>query len=223
MSDISPLTRAAIIDAVAAIQNRLAVRTTPGLALTQMLDGTGEAEAGDPPLDWGGPVRDGDLIPAAVLVPLVMHEGGATVLLTQRTANLRHHPGQISFPGGHIEDHDPDPEAAALREAHEEIGLGAQEVEIIGRLDSYQTGTGFEVVPVIGLVASGYEWQLDETEVAEIFEVPLAFVMDPANHRRESRMFNGRRRHYFVLPYEDRYIWGATAGMLINLYEVLSA
>lgn len=210
--------RAHIVASVAASQKRLRTRTTPGLALTQMLSGDDDADD----LERRAMEDEGELIQAAVLVPLIMHPDGVTILLTQRTANLRHHPGQISFPGGHIESDDAGPEAAALREAEEEIGLAASCVEIIGRMDLYRTGTGFEVTPVIGLVEPGFSWQLDTNEVADKFEVPLSFVMDPANHRRERRKVGERWREYYVLPYEDWYIWGATAGMLVNLYEVLS-
>ena len=216
------MNRERLIAAMEAAQKSLALRTTPGLALVQVL-GDGHIDAPGTLLDNTAAEAE-DLVAAAVLVPLVMHEGGATVLLTQRTANLRHHPGQISFPGGHIEPEDTTAEAAALREAREEVGLDPQAVEVLGRMDQYRTGTGFEVTPIVGLVAPGYSPKLDETEVAEIFEVPLDFVMDAGNHRRESRIIRGQRRDYYVLPYEDRYIWGeATAGMLINLYEILSA
>ena len=163
------------------------------------------------------------LMKAAVLVPLVAHEDGLTVLLTQRTAHLIHHGGQISFPGGRMEASDPDPEAAALRETEEEIGLPASEIDIIGRLDDYATVTGFHIVPVVGLLRPPLVFQPDEFEVAEIFEVPLSFIMDPANHKRDSRMLpSGETRYFYVLPYQERYIWGATAGMLVNLYEVLT-
>ncbi len=160
---------------------------------------------------------------AAVLVPLVAREEGLTVLLTQRTAHLIHHGGQISFPGGRIENEDPDPEAAALRETEEEIGLPREKIDVIGRLDDYTTVTGFHIVPVVGLLHPPLHFNPDEFEVAEIFEVPLSFIMDPANHQRHSRLMpSGEKRWYYALPFEERYIWGATAGMLVNLYEVLS-
>jgi 8-oxo-dGTP pyrophosphatase MutT (NUDIX family) len=161
------------------------------------------------------------LTPAAVLVPLVVRPEGLQVLLTQRTAHLAAHAGQISFPGGRIEASDRDPIAAALRETEEEVGLTADYVEVIGRLDTYVTGTGFEITPVVGFVRAPYPMKPDPFEVAEVFEVPLAFVTDPGNHQRHSREWKGRTRSFFVLPYENRYIWGATAGMLVNLAEVL--
>ena len=165
---------------------------------------------------------DGPLTQAAVLVPLVDRPTGLTIVLTERTAHLRDHAGQISFPGGRIEAGDASAEAAALREANEEIGLLASEVEVVGRLEVYNTRTGFEVTPVVGLVDPSYCVKRDPFEVADVFELPLAFVLDAANHKQRSAEFRGRLRHFYVLPYEDRYIWGATAGMLINLYEVLT-
>jgi 8-oxo-dGTP pyrophosphatase MutT (NUDIX family) len=163
------------------------------------------------------------LTAAAVLVPLVVREEGLTVLFTQRTAHLIHHGGQISFPGGRVESDDPDPEAAALRETEEEIGLARAAIDVIGRLDDYITITGFHITPVVGLLHPPLVFSPDEFEVAEIFEVPLSFIMDPGNHRRDSRMLpSGEKRYFYVLPYQERYIWGATAGMLVNLYEVLS-
>jgi 8-oxo-dGTP pyrophosphatase MutT (NUDIX family) len=163
------------------------------------------------------------LTAAAVLVPLVAREEGLTVLLTQRTAHLIHHGGQISFPGGRVENEDPDPQAAALRETEEEIGLPRDRVDVIGRLDDYTTVTGFHITPVVGLLHPPLIFNPDEFEVAEIFEVPLSFIMDPANHQRHSRLLpSGEKRWYYALPYQERYIWGATAGMLVNLQEVLS-
>ncbi len=162
------------------------------------------------------------LTPAAVLVPLVLRPEGMTVLLTKRTAHLAAHAGQISFPGGRVEETDSDVAAAALRETEEEIGLGREAIEIIGRLDTYVVRTGFEVTPLVGFVTPPFTTARDEFEVAEIFEVPLAFILDPRNHQRQSRVdFGGVKREFWVFPYRDYFIWGATAGMLINLYEVL--
>lgn len=177
---------------------------------------------GDHSLTPGASPPSASLTPAAVLVPLVEQPGGLTVMLTQRTAHLTDHAGQISFPGGRIEPIDPDPVAAALREAEEEVGLPADHVQIVGRLDTYVTGTGFEITPVVGFVRAPYPVRPDPFEVAEVFEVPLDFVMDPDNLRRDSREWKGVVRTFFVLPYENRYIWGATAGMLVNLAELLA-
>jgi 8-oxo-dGTP pyrophosphatase MutT (NUDIX family) len=161
--------------------------------------------------------------PAAVLVPIVLRPE-LTVLLTQRSPDLRSHAGQISFPGGRVEPEDDGPLACALREAHEEIGLLPAYVEPLGYLDSYRTGTGFQVAPVVGLVRPGFTLALDAREVAEAFEVPLRFLMDPNNHRRDSRDWRGgRRRFFYAMPYEERYIWGATAGMLRNMHQRLFA
>jgi 8-oxo-dGTP pyrophosphatase MutT (NUDIX family) len=181
------------------------------------------AMRGDHSLVPGGSPPPNPLTPAAVLVPLVMQPGGLTVLLTQRTQHLAAHAGQISFPGGKREASDADAIAAALRETEEEVGLPRDHVEVIGRLDTYVTSTGFEVTPVVGLVRVPYPSKPDPVEVAEVFEVPLAFILDRANHHRDSREFKGRRRVFYVLPYQQRYIWGATAGMLVNLAEVLTA
>ncbi len=164
-----------------------------------------------------------ELTPAAVLVPLVQREVELTVLLTQRTPHLQAHAGQVAFPGGRIEPSDRDPVHAALRETEEEVGLTPDHVSVIGRLDTYITGTGYEITPVVGLVRTPYPSRPDPHEVADVFEVPLAFVLDARNHERHSREFKGRIRSFFVLPYPGRYIWGATAGMLVNLAEVLSA
>ena len=162
--------------------------------------------------------------PAAVLVPLVERPAGFTVLLTQRTADLKAHAGQISFPGGKMEAFDADAVAGALRETAEEIGLDAAHIEILGQLDHYMTVTNFDVTPVVAAVTPPFELTPDPVEVADIFEVPLAFFLDPANHQRHSRKIaEGVVRGYYAMPYGDRYIWGATAGMLINLYDVLTA
>ena len=158
---------------------------------------------------------------AAVLVPLVDRQDGLTVLLTKRADHLHDHAGQVSFPGGRIDDADADAVAAALREAEEEVGLPRNRVEIVGRLDTYITRTGFEVTPVIGLVDPPPAFAPDPFEVAEVFEVPLAFIAEPGNAQRQSREFQGRTRYFYVFPWQSYYIWGATAGMLVNLADVL--
>ncbi|HSO07895.1 MAG TPA: CoA pyrophosphatase [Pelomicrobium sp.] len=158
---------------------------------------------------------------AAVLVPLVERPHGLQVLLTQRTAHLNDHAGQVSFPGGRVDPGDVSREATALREAEEEIGLARERIEILGRLPEYHTVTGFSVTPVVGYLAPPFDLRLDAFEVAEVFEVPLAFLMDPANHQRHSFVYQGRSRSYYAMPYEGRFIWGATAAMLINLQRAL--
>ncbi len=164
----------------------------------------------------------GTLIGAAVLVPIVQRPDQVpTVLLTKRADHLRDHAGQISFPGGRIEESDADPDAAALRETEEEIGLPPNGIEVVGRLDTYITRTGFEVTPVVGLVATPFQLKLDALEVAEAFEVPLRYFLDPENREVHSRVWQGRTRFFYVYPYEKHYIWGATAGMLSNLAEIL--
>jgi 8-oxo-dGTP pyrophosphatase MutT (NUDIX family) len=160
--------------------------------------------------------------PAAVLVP-VMLRPELTVLLTLRSDTLKTHAGQISFPGGRMEPEDNSALDCALREAWEEIGLPAANVEPLGYLDSYRTGTGFQIVPLVGLVRPGFTPALDAREVGDTFEVPLQFLMDPANHRKDSREWLGRRRFYYAMPYRERYIWGATAGMLKNMQQRLFA
>lgn len=164
---------------------------------------------------------DKSLTPAAVLVPLVNRAEGLTAMFTRRTGHLLHHAGQISFPGGHIDPGDETPEETALRETEEETGLDRRHVEIIGRLNQYVTRTGFSITPVVALVEPPFELSPDPDEVEEVFEVPLAFLLDPANHQRHSREFEGRSRAFYAMPYEGYFIWGATAGMLIDLYEVL--
>ena len=162
------------------------------------------------------------LTPAAVLVPIVARHDGLTVLLTRRTDHLHDHAGQVSFPGGRLDPGDRDAEAAALRETEEEIGLDRRHVRTVGRLDTYVTRTGFEVMPLVGLVRPPFELALDSFEVAEAFEVPLAFLLHPDSCERHSRTYQGRAREFYAFPYRDHYIWGATAGMLVNLAEVLT-
>lgn len=179
------------------------------------------------PSDWDlNPELKGDLAamtpprPAAVLVPIMLRPV-LTVLLTQRSNDMPSHPGQISFPGGKVDEHDASPLACALREAHEEIGLTVDFVEPLGYLDSYRTGTGFQITPVVAFVRPSFPVALDSREVLEMFEVPLSFLMDEANHQKASREWRGRQRSFYAMPYEGRYIWGATAGMLKNMHERL--
>lgn len=160
--------------------------------------------------------------PAAVLIPIVARDE-LTVLLTQRTANLSTHAGQIAFPGGRIDDSDASVIDAALREAEEEIGLARGHVEPLGFIDSYRTGTGYRIAPLVALVEPGFELQLNPGEVADAFEVPLAFLMDPANHQRHHREWRGRERSFYAIPYGERYIWGATAGIIKTLHLRLFA
>lgn len=164
------------------------------------------------------PVRD-----AAVLVPIIDHPTGPTLLLTKRTDHLSKHPGQVSFPGGAVDPGDKDAVATALRETDEEIGLDASYIKVAGRLDGYRTGTGFEIVPVVGLVKPGFTLTLQESEVAAAFEVPLSFLLDRSNHRQETGVWQGVTRHYYAMPYEGWRIWGATAAMIVNLCDVLDA
>ena len=156
---------------------------------------------------------------AAVLVPIVTHPQALSVLFTQRTTHLKNHAGQVSFPGGRAEPGDATPEFTALRETHEEIGLPPERAEIIARLPDYFTRTGYRVTPVVGLLTPPLALAPDPREVEEVFEVPLAFLLDPRNHQRETREIQGRTVAYYVIRYESRTIWGATAGILRNLFE----
>lgn len=158
---------------------------------------------------------------AAVLVPIVLRPSGLTMLLTQRTAHLRDHAGQVSFPGGRCEPEDADAVATALREAHEEVGVEPAQVEVLGQLPQYLTGTGFRVTPVVGLVKPPLNLRLDDFEVAEVFEPPLAFLLDTANHQRHRVEVRGALREYWAMPWQGYYIWGATAGMLVSLHRFL--
>jgi 8-oxo-dGTP pyrophosphatase MutT (NUDIX family) len=165
----------------------------------------------------------GELRAAAVLVPLVGRPQGFSILLTQRTEHLKRHAGQIAFPGGRMDDGDADEVATALREAEEEIGLDRIHVDPVGRLDRYVTRTGFTVTPVVALVEPGFTLKLDPNEVDDAFEVPLDFILDPKNRQTESYDFQGVTRYFYVFHYERRNIWGATAGMLVNLAEIFAA
>jgi 8-oxo-dGTP pyrophosphatase MutT (NUDIX family) len=157
-----------------------------------------------------------------VLVPNGAHPEGLTVLFTKRTVHLKAHSGQVSFPGGRAEPSDPTPEFTALRESQEEIGLAPEKIEILARLPDYITRTGFQVTPVVGLLTPPLELVPDPREVEDVFEVPLAFLLDPANHLRESREINGRTVGYYEMRFGPRVIWGATAGMIVNLYRQLA-
>ena len=159
--------------------------------------------------------------PAAVLLLVVNHPGDPTVVFTQRTAHLADHAGQISFPGGRCDEGDCDLQDTALREAEEEIGVARDRVEILGRLPDYHTGTGYRVTPVVGWAEPPLTYRPDPHEVADIFEVPLAFLLDAGNHRYESAFFKGRMRKYWAMPYGERFIWGATAGMLVTFHRIL--
>jgi 8-oxo-dGTP pyrophosphatase MutT (NUDIX family) len=168
---------------------------------------------------------------AAVLMPLVMRDDGLHVLLTRRTDHLRDHAGQISFPGGRSEEHDPDAVATALRETEEEVGLGREHIEVIGHLPNYSTVTSYVVTPVVALVQPDFQLTLDPFEVAEAFEVPLQFLMTPANHRRHAFEMLGQQRQFLSMPWSgidpdgqerEYFIWGATAAMLRNLYGFVS-
>ena len=163
----------------------------------------------------------GKVTKAAVLIPLLLKEDGLSVLLTQRTNHLRDHAGQISFPGGRMDPEDQSPNDTALRESKEEIGLDPGRVEIIGHLPQYLTVSGYSVTPVVGLVQAQAEYVLDEFEVADVFEVPLSFLLDPANHQVRLWQSEQGGRRFYSMPYENRFIWGATAGMLRNLYHLL--
>ncbi|MBW8904443.1 MAG: CoA pyrophosphatase [Betaproteobacteria bacterium] len=188
---------------VAALKARLARATSPATVYGD--DDSGRAAAA--------------VTAAAVLVPIIAHPDGLTVLFTRRTVHLKAHSGQVSFPGGRAEPDDPTPEDTALREAEEEIGLARARVELLGRCSEYLTRTGFRVTPVIGVIRPPLELVPDAREVDEVFEVPLAFLLDPANHRRATREINGRTVGYYEIEHQGRVIWGATDGMLVNLYR----
>jgi 8-oxo-dGTP pyrophosphatase MutT (NUDIX family) len=192
---------------LAALRERLRRRTPPAFSIYG---------------DDGAGRHDAAVTPAAVLVPIVTHAQGLTVLFTQRTAHLKAHSGQVAFPGGRAEPGDASAEFTALREAREEIGLAPERVEVLARLPDYLTRTGYRVSPIVGLVDPPLELVPDPNEVHDIFEVPLAFLLDARNHRRRTREYEGRTVGFYEMPYGERYIWGATAGMVVNLCRLLA-
>ena len=196
-------------------RTRLDFDVPPGLLNPDIIP-----QSGDPGTDRMLEIiaREQPIRPAAVLIPVVDHEE-PTVLLTLRSAHLADHAGQISFPGGKIEATDASPLDTALREAQEEIGLGHAFVDPIGYLGVYGTSFGFRILPTVARVQPGFKLKINRSEVDDAFEVPLAFLMDPANHQLHSREFRGVERTYYAMPYAERYIWGATAGILRVLYE----
>lgn len=180
------------------------------------------APAATAPVTKTPPVPEASLVPAAVLVPIVDRESGLTVLLTQRTAHLRDHAGQVSFPGGRCESRDATPIDTALRESHEEVGIETGQVEVLGTLPDHLTTTGFRITPVVGIVAPPLNLRLDDFEVDEVFEVPLEFFLDVANYRCETVVVDSQRRSFWAVPWRGYFIWGATASILVSLREVLS-
>jgi 8-oxo-dGTP pyrophosphatase MutT (NUDIX family) len=191
------------------------------------LQGASGRSAGRSPSDFDlnpdvVPQADVSLTPAAVLIPVVARDT-LTVLLTQRTDTLSRHAGQIAFPGGRIDATDADATAAALREAEEEIGLDPGLVAPLGFLETYRTGTGFAICPLVALVAPQFTLRLQADEVADAFEVPLDFLMNAANHQTHARVWQGAERRFYAIPFENRYIWGATAGILKTMHERLFA
>jgi 8-oxo-dGTP pyrophosphatase MutT (NUDIX family) len=192
-------------------------------SLDRILEPTGAGVRGDKDLnpdDWVDPKDRPDLRLAAVLVPIIEHDAGPTVLLTRRADHLNSHSGQVAFPGGKVEPGET-PVDGALREAEEEVGLDRSFVEVAGFLNPYETGTGFRILPVISFVRPGFSLTAEPGEVAEIFEVPLSFLMNVDNHERHSVFWRGKRRAYYAMPYQGHYIWGATAGMIRNLHDRL--
>jgi len=173
---------------------------------------------GHPRLERAKPLRD-----AAVLIPVVDRAAGAMVLLTKRAEKLRSHSGQVAFPGGTIDPTDESPEATALRETFEEIGLDRGHIEIVGRMPDYVSGSGYRIVPVLSIVRPDFSLTLNADEVDAAFEVPLSFLMDPANHARDSRMWNDLEWFFYEMPYGGQRIWGVTAGIIRTLYERLYA
>jgi len=197
------------------VRSRLSFDVPPGLVDPNIIP-----ESGDPGTDRMLEIiaREQPVRPAAVLIPVVDHDE-PTVLLTQRSAHLSEHAGQIAFPGGKIDATDASPRDAALREAEEEVGLDRTFVDPIGYLDLYGTGFGFRILPTVARVKPGFKLTINHSEVDDAFEVPLSFLMNPANHQVHSKEFRGMERSYYAMPFAERYIWGATAGILRVLYE----
>jgi len=190
------------------------------LALKKKKYEEADISSGDHDLNPGMPIPD-KTKPAAVLVPVIGRPDYPTILLTKRSEDLHHHAGQVSFPGGRQEKSDFSMVETALRETEEEIGLSRDRVEVIGQLRTYETRTGFSVTPVVGLVQPPVELDADPIEVADIFEVPVSFILDRKNHEKHSREWQNKMRHFYVMPHPNYYIWGATAGMLVHLAELL--
>lgn len=208
---------------------RLEAVATPWTELSPA-ESLAHSETGPSDFDLDPLLRDGlpgraatqpPLKPAAVLVPIILASGGTSVVFTQRATHLPAHAGQISFPGGKRDASDISPLATALREAQEEIGLAADLVQPLGRLAAYRTGTGYEVTPIIGLIQESFAPRLAHNEVSDIFEVPLSFLMEPGHHQIHAREQAGQTRRFYAIPYEDRFIWGATAGILVSMYKRL--
>lgn len=199
-------------DAIARLRTRLAPLAAAGCA---------PPSHSDHDLSGGGPNQAGALAPAAVLAPLIERDGALWVVLTERSGALSRHAGQVAFPGGRPDPDDKDLAATALREAHEEIGLDPGSVELLGVFDAYETITHYCITPFVGLIRGPFSPRPDPHEVADVFEVPFAFLMDPANTRRGSRVRDGVQRFFYETPYGSRYIWGATAGLLKSLSDRL--
>jgi len=199
------------------IEQRLRVRLTP----VDQLEALMARSDHDLNPEWVDTTKKGEYRHAAVLAPIVKRAEGWTMLLTQRAADLPSHAGQVAFPGGRVDPGDLTAVDTALREAHEEVGLEPRFVEPLGGIEPYETGTGFRIAPIVGFVAPGFEQKMDTREVADIFEVPFDFLMNPANHELREAEWRGQKRSFYAMPYEDRFIWGATAGMIRALYERL--